>query len=109
MVSKPISFLVPFHAPQVHYFLGTCEAHHPIYFSLGYENYSMMIIFERRLRRARVHVCFTLTVGGSLQGLRATRRRHCGGDCHGSAHRAHAYHSSSCCCCSRDLFRMFCY
>ena len=109
MASEPISFSIPIHAPQVHYFLGTCEAHHLTYFSLGYENYFMMIIFERRLRRACVHVRFTLTVGGSLQGLRATRRRYFGGDCHGSAHRAHAYSSSSSCCCSRDLFCMFCY
>jgi len=55
MVSKPISFLVPFHAPQVHYFLGTCEAHRPTHFSMGYENYQDDNFHESCLLRSEAY------------------------------------------------------
>ena len=63
MASESISFLIPIHTPQVHCFLGTCEAHHPTHFSSGYETIKM-IIFMSPAHYARKHTRLSLVVGG---------------------------------------------
>jgi hypothetical protein len=60
MVSEPISFLVPIHAPQVHYFLGTCEAHRPTYFLRDMKTIKMLI-FMSPARYARKHTLLSLS------------------------------------------------
>ncbi len=81
MVSEAISFSTPIQAPQVHYFLGTCEAHRSTFeFFLGYKPIGAS---PRRDEDGTILVCSTYILyniihgsdwyqkrGGTLRGLR---------------------------------------
>ena len=63
-VSETFSILCPSLDSQVHYFPGTCGAHHPPSSSTRYETIKMKIL-EGQVCHVRLCVYFALTVGGA--------------------------------------------